>query len=176
MPNGARVPVRFVAVVSTCSPAAVSRNSISSANRHWYAGCGSSTQRIRTTSDGVRDGCPRQPADETVDRVRPLGFVERHPFGLALERVPPVAQAVRPGCEHLPTTARGHLVDREAVDQRIAGQRVVPEGRADLGDDGVLVATADLELTTRRWQALRLRHWTTPVREMVRPNGRPDGR
>ena len=95
-----------------------------------------------------------------MDGVGPLRFVQRHALGLTLERVAPVAEAIRPRREHLPATADAISSTSNPSITRFAGDRVVPQRGADLGDDGVLLAVADLELATRRRQVLVRREWT----------------
>ena len=90
------------------------------------------------------------------------------------------AQAVRPWGERLTVPTRGHVVDLEAVNHwRIAVDRVMPQRRADLGDDGVLVDVVELELATRRWQVRvrRLMHTAIdrPSHGAVAREPEPDG-
>jgi hypothetical protein len=84
-----------------------------------------------------------------VDRVSELGLVDRGRPPAAVELVSTAVEAVRPGCQHLPTAGRRGLVDGEAVQDIESAGRVRPERRADLSDDRNLIAVADLVLFAR---------------------------
>src|SRR5579863_1845132 len=85
-----------------------------------------------------------------MDRVAERRLVER---GLSLHSPPfvlPAAEAVGPGSEHLTVPAMAPLGRTETVDDVVATERVAPQRRTDLGDDGHLVTVRDDPLLTRR--------------------------
>ncbi len=92
---------------------------------------------------------PGLPADEAVDRVSVLGFVQLELMALPVELVAPVLQPVRPRDQDL-TAARGA---RPAG--WIAVEKVTPVGRIranpapDLVQDGSLVVGKELDLIAR---------------------------
>jgi hypothetical protein len=85
-----------------------------------------------------------------VDRVPELGLVDRGRPRAAVERVSPPVETVRPRRQHLPASGRRRLIDREAVQDIETARRIRPERCADLGDDGDVIAAADLVLFARR--------------------------
>ena len=118
----------------------------------------------------VLAGLPRDPADESVDRVRMRRLRERQLMPTALELVAAVLDAVRPWDEHLATPTSRHLVDAVAVDDVHPIDGVRPQTAADLDRDRPLVAERDLELLAGR----RLSSLTLAARgQRSRPDGAP---
>ena len=94
----------------------------------------------------VFDDRPVRPAHEPVDRVLPLGLVERQLIGLALELVAAVLGSVRPRRKQLPTARPAHRDDAVAVEHRLVADRVSAQAAAESDDDHVLVADRELDL------------------------------
>jgi hypothetical protein len=85
-----------------------------------------------------------------VDRVLPLGLVERKLVPLACEVVRTVLDSVRPGDQLLPPAARGDLVRLVTVDESAVAGDVRTEAGADLDDDRPLVSELKLDLLPGR--------------------------
>ena len=144
-----RVALRLVAVAEAVRPSSPRRYSTPSSSRQGNRAPGTTAHDSATASSLLVPRLPRAPTHETVDGVRPLGLVEGGLEVTALERVAPVAQAVRPRRQYLAPTAAGPVVDGEAVDDRDRrspsySRRVAPISVID----STLVPVADLELAT----------------------------
>ena len=81
-----------------------------------------------------------------MDRVLPLGLVERQLVPLAGELVAAVLDPVRPGDQLLPAAARRDLARLVTVEHGQAAGEIGPEAGADLGDDGPLISEGELDL------------------------------
>ena len=104
-----------------------------------------------TTRDGSRSTArPARPAHEPVDRVARLGLGQRELVVLAVERVPPAGDPIRPRREHLPAgrpcTARRSRSRRAPHDRRSR----TPQPAADLDDRRPLGSEAQVVLLARR--------------------------
>ena len=85
-----------------------------------------------------------------MDRVLPLGLVERKLVPLACDLVAAVLDPVRPGDQLLPAAARRNLVCLVTVDEDAVGGAVRAEAGADLDDDRPLVSELELDLLPGR--------------------------
>jgi hypothetical protein len=85
-----------------------------------------------------------------VDRVLPLGLVERELKALSVEFVGTVLDPVRPGGEQLAAPGGAHLFDAVAVEDRPPGHGVTAQPAADADDHGPLLAERKLHLLARR--------------------------
>ncbi len=95
-------------------------------------------------------GLPVHPPGQAVDGVLPLRLGQRRLIVVAVERVATILQAVRPGNQGGAPGEVAHLVQGIAVQYRAAGDLIGSDSATDLGDHGLLLAPADLELLARR--------------------------
>ena len=84
-----------------------------------------------------------------MDRVPPLGLVERELVALARELVAAVLNPVRPRREQLPAAGAAHRDDAVAVEHRLVADRVPAQAAAEPDDDHALVADRELDLLAR---------------------------
>ncbi len=103
---------------------------------------------------GTAGHSPGHPSHEPVDGVAVLDLVEGGLGAHLLEGVATVAEPIGPRGQDLAATAVAPFVGFEPVDNRLAGHRVGPQRRADLADDGSLLAVADHPLVTGRRRGL----------------------
>jgi hypothetical protein len=81
--------------------------------------------------------------------VAERGLVDGQLVAVPTDGVAPSGNAVGPGYEELPASARADLIGREAIEDRASGDGVFAQGRANGGNDGALVSPLELDLLSR---------------------------
>src|SRR5262249_18503729 len=97
----------------------------------------------------VRLSCNRSPggpADQPMDCVAALHFVQCQLMAASIELVAAILQPVRPGDQHLPSPREAHLLGPVAVEKLTAPGGVCAKSPANLDDHGTLMRGRDLDL------------------------------